>query len=675
MENKIAYNTKTYDEYLSTIVDIARRYYPDLFSSFNDASIGEWLMTVVSDVADTLMFNIDKNYQETSVDSANQRKSLLQLAVNNGVKVPGPKAAIVEVELSCDLPMNPSSDPASVDDISMADEHYAPVLKKGCLFTNGSATFELTEDVDFSKQFNSKGISDRKFKALRDSNGNITGYRYSKLAIASASQTKIFKKIINPSDVTPFMEILLQDNNVIGVDSIILKQGRQLSTDPSREEYFVDRESYEGKDGNPMKRFFEVENLIDQYRFGYEENDLSISEDGDMIYYNPVWETIDAVEVEEGVFEPVRIAMNGKWKRVKNKFVTEFTESGYLKITFGSGLLNQYGNIPTNASEFTQYMMSRMEANDYMGVLPEPNTTMFIRYRVGGGEISNIAEGSLNTISFLNAFVPGDCYNSNDDTYKSAVINSITVTNTSMSYGGKDAPSNEELRNIIKYHKAAQNRCVTLSDYTAKLYDLDPRYGTPFRFCTMEENNKVNIYTLGLRYDGRLTNLLSETVADNMKEYLSKFKMINDAVEIRSGKVINVSFVCDVFIDKTYDQGAVSKDIIETIRDYMDVRKHQMGEDIFIGDLEKVISQLDGVLNLIELRCYNNVGDDYSEDASSQEMIDPSLCTFDQTYYAENNGTQIDLKKSDKMLYAEANSMFEIKYPENGDIVVNVKTR
>ena len=261
--------------------------------------------------------------------------------------------------------------------------------------------------------------------------------------------------------------------------------------------------------------------------------------------------------------------------------------------------------------------------------------------------------------------IDGNCNDTNDARKKAAVRNSIEVTNPSQSYGGKDAPTNEEIRFMTKYISAAQNRCVTLSDYYARLMEMPAKYGLPFRVGVVEENNKVVIYSLGLDADGRLTSLLSERVAENMKEYLSNYRMINDFIEIRSGRIINLAFEVDIYVEKSYDKSEVSKRIIDLVREYMDIRKHQMGEDIFIGDLEKEISKLDGVQNLIELRCYNKVGNGYSDTQISQQLV----TNTDSTYPSD----EIDLRESDKTLFSEAGSMFEIRY--NNDITVGIKSR
>lgn len=249
---------------------------------------------------------------------------------------------------------------------------------------------------------------------------------------------------------------------------------------------------------------------------------------------------------------------------------------------------------------------------------------------------------------------------------------SITVTNTTPSYGGKDGPTIEELRYIIKYNASSQNRCVTLKDYHSRLNNLPSKYGTPFRFSVTEENNKIVIYTLGLDSNGQLSNFLSETVAENMREYLSHYKMLNDFIEIKSGKIINIAFKAKVYIDNNFDNVIVTKQIIDTINSYMDIRKHLMGEDIFIGDLQKEISKIDGVINLVSLKVYNKVGEGYSENTITQTLVGKHSCNNDEDEVILDN--EIDLTKSDYMLYSDANSMFEIKYM-NRDITVEVKSK
>ena len=473
------------------------------------------------------------------------------------------------------------------------------------------------------------------------------------------------------------MEVMINDSNVLGVDSIIVKDGTNINTDPQFNEFFIDEETYkDNNSGKPVDRFFEVDNLIDQYRFGY------VIEDGENGKYNPEWSEEEVAEIKDeqgAVIDTVvlRKIAKGKWKRLKNKFITEYTDDWKLKVIFGAGIRNEYGDIPQDAKKFTQYQMSRMLANDYMGVLPKSESTMYILYRIGGGEISNIAAGTLTNIISLNIEIEGNPEDSLCSEKIRDVRKSMAVTNTTPSYGGKNEPTTEEIRYMIKYNVSSQNRCVTLKDYISRISKIPAKFGCPFRHNAIEENNKIVIYTLGLDYEGHLTNFLSETVANNIKNYLSQYRMINDFVEIKSGKIINLAFRLTVYLDKSYDKSEVTKRIIDLVYDYMDIRKHLMGDDIFVGDLEKEISKLDGVINLVKMRIFNKVGEGYSTDRSTQQLVNVSDCDFEELDAYDRqiqNQNEINLEKSDYMLFSEADSMFEIKY-KNRDIEVIVKTR
>lgn len=671
-ENKLSYLNRNFDDYRQSIIDITRQYYPDVFENLNDASVGAWLIDILSDIGDNLNYHIDRNVQETYLDSSKEFTSIQNIARTNGLRIPYKKAALVEIELSCRLPLYQQGSEGDGD--MMADETYCPYVKRGTLFSNGTTTFELVHNIDFKEQFNEDGLSDRQIVPNRDSNGTIISYTYKKLAIASASQTRVMKKIVSSNEITPFMEVMINDSNVLGVDSIIVKDGTNINTDPQFNEFFIDEETYKDNSGKSVDRFFEVDNLIDQYRFGYE------IEDGENGKYNPEWseeEVADIKDKQGAVTVVLRKIAKGKWKRLKNKFITEYTDDWKLKVIFGAGIRNEYGDIPQDAKKFTQYQMSRMLANDYMGVLPKSESTMYILYRIGGGEISNIAAGTLTNIISLNIEIEGNPKDSLCSEKIRDVRKSMAVTNTTPSYGGKNEPTTEEIRYMIKYNVSSQNRCVTLKDYISRISKIPAKFGCPFRHNAIEENNKIVIYTLGLDYEGHLTNFLSETVANNIKNYLSQYRMINDFVEIKSGKIINLAFRLTVYLDKSYDKSEVTKRIIDLVYDYMDIRKHLMGDDIFVGDLEKEISKLDGVINLVKMRIFNKVGEGYSTDRSTQQLVNVSDCDFEELDAYDRqiqNQNEINLEKSDYMLFSEADSMFEIKY-KNRDIEVIVKTR
>lgn len=674
-EKKISYLNKTFNDYKKSLIEYSNKYYPDLTDNLDEGSIGSWLIDINASIADNLSYAIDCAYNETNLDSANEVSSIYNLARSNGLHIPGPKASLCEVEFTCVIPnMN-------INDSSKTPVPYwgiAPIIKKGTKVSGGGVKFELLEDCDFTKQFDEEGNSNRKITPKRNSNGLIEGYIVSKLAVVASGESKIYSKVLNANEITPFMEVLIPDTNVMSIESIIFKEGTDFKNTPSINEFMYHEEKTDKENsisGADVYRYFEVENLLEQYRWGAvtEENENSKYK-----YPQPIIYMYGYNDEENKKIIPTYSITRGEWKPLKQKFITEYTDNGYLKVIFGGANRNRTEGYANDfASSFTKGMISRIIDNDALGVLPPNGTTMFILYRKGGGATSNIAKGAITTIDYLN--VDNIKYFSSASEQKAAnnVRNSIKVINTTPSISGKDMPSVNEIKYMIKYNNSAQNRCITVKDYENRVMQIPAKYGCPFRVSAIEENNKIMLYLLGIDNKGNLSDVLPSQLVKNIINYLSIYKSINDFVEIKSGKVINLSFECDLFIDKNYNKSDVVNTVINTIKKYMDINKHYMGEDIFIGDLQKEISKVDGVINLVDLRVFNEFGNGYSSTISNQEPYINSMNYNTESEYNSNieeGRMQLDMKATDGVLYNNADSMFEIKYPEN-DIKIRIKTR
>lgn len=674
-ERKISYLNRTFEDYKDALVAFAKEYYPTLFDELDDSAIGTWLIEMVASICDNLSFHIDRVYSETCIDTATMKSSVYSIARTNGFKIPGPKGAMAEVEFSCDIPVSSvySNDSSTS---GMPNWFFAPIIKKGTKLSGKGQYFEVMDDIDFSEQFDSNGVSNRTVTPVRNANGNITKYVVTKRDVVVAGESKIYKQVINQKDVKPFMEFVIPSLNVMNVESIIFKDGIDYNVEPTMSEFMIDKEFVPAQNSvskSDTYRFFEVDSLLQQYRWG---DDISNFEDGNQDTAKAETYDFGYYNAEKDATIPSSHITKGKWKPLTQKFVTEYTDAGYLKVSFGSG--EQVGQDVDDscANDFSRYQISRMVRNNFLGKLPKGGWTMYILYRVGGGAASNLPAGTINTISYLNTDI-GRCLTSQDDRkLAAAVMNSIKVRNTIPSVSGKDAPTVDELKAMIKYNNAAQNRCVTVKDYVSRIENMPARYGCPFRVSAIEENNKVMVYLLGVDYLGKLSAVLPNTMVTNIQNYLSKYRSINDYVEIKSGRIINLSFEIDIFVDKNYNVGDVVKNVIRTVKDYMDINKHELGEDIYVGDIQKEVGKIDGVLNLIDMRVYNEIGDTYSQTQTTQETIGT---TYEDEggyeYIEESNRLQIDLEASDYVLNSDYDTMYEIKYPDVTDIKVRVKTR
>lgn len=670
-EKKISYLDRTFEDYRNSLYNYIKQYYPEIAETMDDASIGSWIIDIVAATSDNLSYHIDRVFNETHIDSASAKSSVYAMARNNGFKIPGPKPSVAEVELSCELPVYTSKNNKN-SSLGMPNYAYAPIFKKGTSFTNGTQIFELVDNVDFSEQFNADGYSDRKVVPNTDKNGNIVSYTVSKFPLVIAGESKIYQQVISASDITPFMEIVLPDKNILSVESILFKDDVSFSDKPSIGEFMNPNEfipAQKSPSNNDTYRYFEVNSLSEQYRWG---DDIDNTLEGNQNIPQPKTYTYGYYDNGENTIVPTKSVTKGAWVPLTQKFITEYTDNGYLKIIFGTG--EQHGQSVdfSKANDFSKNQITRMIRNNFLGKLPKQGWTMFVLYRVGGGLASNVPAKSINTILTLNCSINQYTFDKDEQKIIGAIKDSFKVTNTIPSVAGKDAPSVDEIKYMMKYNNSAQERCVTLKDYESRVMSMPQRYGCPFRVRAIEANNKIMLYLLDVNNNGQLEDAIPQQLAKNIENYLTMYRNINDFVEIKSGRIINVSFDVDLYIDKTYVTNDVVYNVINTIRDYMDVNKHQLGEDIYISDMEKEVSKVDGVLNLIDFRVYNEYGDGYSKVVTSQGGVYQN--PLDGNDMPETDRMEIDIESTDYILNSEPDEMFEIKYP-NKDIRIRVKTR
>ena len=665
MEKKINYLSRDFESIKNELINFSNKYYPELSNDFNDSSVGAWIVDLVSAVGDDLSYHTDRMFQETNINSSNLKSSALNNARANGVKIPGPKPSVCEVELTCTLPINDSN-------ISQPNWSCAPLIKFGSTVGNSQYSFELAEDVDFSEQFNKDGFSNRKFSPKRNNNGVITGYSITKNVIAFGGKSKIYKKIISDSELKPFMEIVLPEKDIMGVESILFKEIDDFNSEPESSEYFIDEEVFKVRNQSiNTYRYFEVNSLSDIYRFGTETNTNNIE------CYEDYTETVTSQGQSS---QKTTRYYKGKWKPLLQKFITEYTDNGYLKIIFGAATDIQ--ELPKNNQTYSDYYMSKIINNNMLGLLPKAGWTMYVLYRTHGGVETNVAQGAINNVINLNVTFPKwNSNTSNEVSNKNAIIKSISVYNPTTAIGGKDSPSTEEIKMLTKYAIPSQERCVTLKDYKYKVMQMLPKYGCPFRCNVVEDNNKISMSTLGIDAKGKLNGALPKILAENIIEYLSNYKSITDYVEIRSGKVFNLGIEVDVFIDKNYTTHDVVSNVINLIKKYFDINNHDIGDEIFIGDLEKEINSSDGVISIIDLRVYNLYGgSEYSShecplpERTMNNSCNQNVIPNTFTVQGGGNSKLLDINATDKVLYNDYDSMFEIKNPET-DISVRVKLK
>lgn len=594
-QTKLDYNKRTFLEIKAGLENYIKKYYPDSFRDFTENDLGILFIELMAGSSEILSFNTDRAFQETQLDNAQQRKSILNIAKNLGVKIPNKRASVTMVDFSVKVPAKGDT---------FATE-YLPIIKAGTQVTGGGKVFELLEDVDFSSNVSNNGVANRIIIPNLDASELVQNYTITKREVVYNGSTKIFSRTIRVNDFKPFFEIVLPDTNVIEIDSIINLNGTNNPT-PSMDSFYDDD-----------LRFFEVDYLLQDRIFLPNSN----------------------VPLNQG-----SVLIPAKWKKIKKKFIKEFTDKSFCKITFGggNGQIDLFQTVMANNGVYNG--LDGYLQNTALGEIPSIDTQVFIKYRVGGGSSSNLGTNVLTSVGNVNLYVNGP-----DSKINQQVTRSLAVNNPIPALGGAEAPSLEDLRYMISYNYAAQDRCITLNDYMVRVFQMPGKFGGVFKNNIYKSENKVIIKILGINTDGTLNNTSNNILKENLAEYLSQFRSMNDYVEVADGQIFNLSTTFTLFIDEHIPSNQIALSAINTIINYFNIQNSSMNEDISLSQLIENVNNVKGVINIIDYKFFNLVGNGYS------------LNEINQPYVDDNTR---EIKLINNTLYSSLDSMFEFKNPE-----------
>ena len=602
-EKRISYTVRDFAAIRQELIDYTRQYYPELIDNFNDASIFSVLMDLNAAVTDNLHYHIDRSIQETVLEFAKQRSSIYNIARTYGLKIPGNRPSIAVCDISINVPVfgdRPNPD-------------YMGVLKAGSQFVGAGQTFENPNDINFSSAFSSSGIANQKVIPILDASNNVQSYNIIKREVLVNGITKVFKKVITSADATPFLSLYLPERNVVNVLSIIQKDGITYNNIPAYQEFL-----------SPVGKWYEVQALA--------EDTVFIPEPG---------KTTDQSNIKVG-----------KYIRTSNRFITEFTPENFLKLTFGGGNTSADDQLAAFAQTGVPLRINDYQNNLSLGYIPTPNTTLFIQYRVGGGLESNVGVNVINTVGNVLFDVNGASVE-----IANAVRNSIQCTNVTAAIGGANPPSVEEVRNLVTFNFSSQNRAVTIGDYYSLIQKMPGQFGIPAKVGIIENNNKINVVLLTQDTNGKMTQNVPTVLKDNVATYLSNYRMMNDYISVTTGKVIDLAFEIYISIAKNTNQNSIISDVITKVNDYMLPQAREFGQNVLISEIKSIVQNIEGVVNISDVKVFGRVGGKYSSSQTAQKYED---------------STTKQIKLIDDIIYAEPTEFYQIRY-SNTDIGVRVK--
>jgi hypothetical protein len=535
---------------------------------------------------------------------AQQRSSVYNIARTYGLKIPGYRPSISMVDFSITVPAYGDKE----------DARYLGILRGGSQVVGGGQTFENPYDIDFASPYDANGFPNRIKIPNFDSNNRLINYTITKRETVVNGITKVFKQIINPNDVVPFYEIFLPERNVLGITSVIQKDGTNYQATPTYGEFI----------SSPNK-WYEVDALAES-----------------KVFIEDPTKPADSTGIKVG-----------KWLETENRFISEYTPEGFLKMTFGGATTTANEQLIQFAQTGVPMRIQDYQNNIGLGLTVKPNTTLFIQYRIGGGTSSNIGVNAINQLGTVNFSVNGPSDNINQ-----TVINSLNVNNVTAAIGGANQPTTEEVRNMVSFNFASQKRAVTINDYQSLIDIMPGKFGAPAKVSITEQDNKVLVKMLAFNANGQLTEIVSNTLKTNIATYLSNYRMINDYVQISNAQVIDLAFDLSVVFDSVQNQGQVITEIVNQISQYMSPTTRGLGQNLNVSDIRRIIQDVSGVIALSDIKIYNKTGGEYSSSQTSQRYSDAAT-------------KQIEI--IDDTIFAEPSQIYQVRFP-NKDIMISAKS-
>ena len=425
--------------------------------------------------------------------------------------------------------------------------------------------------------------------------------------------SKVCKRVITPNDVKPVFELFLPEKNVLGITSVLLKSGTEYTNIPSTAEFL-----------GVENKWYEVDSLAE---------DRVFIEDPTKVSDQP------GIKV-------------GRYIQTQNRFISEYTSEGFKKMTFGGGTNTAQDALDQFTTVGATIDLQRYSNNFSLGSALIPNSTLFVQYRVGGGLATNLGTNVINQVGTVNFFVNGPSESTN-----SSVVNSLRCNNVTAAIGGAGTPSLEEIRNYVSFNFSAQKRAVTVQDYESIIRNMPSEFGAPAKVSITENNNKILIQLLSYDTSGKLTSIVSDTLRQNVANYLSNYRMMNDYISILTADVIDLSIDVQIVLDSAQNSGQVISDVVDRISTYLNPQTRELGQNVYLSEIRSIVQNQNGVLTVAGLNVYNNVGGQYSSSETSMEY---------------SNLETKEIAPVDDTIFAQPSQVYQIRYP-NKDIRVSVK--
>tara|TARA_R110000824_G_scaffold207590_2_gene393076 strand:+ start:1656 stop:3452 length:1797 start_codon:yes stop_codon:yes gene_type:complete len=591
----VKYTSRDFETIRNDLVDYAKRYYPDTFKDFSEASFGSLMLDTVAYVGDMLSFYVDYQANESFLDTATERDNIIRIAKEHGYKYQGAATTVGEVTFYALIPANTSG--------LGPDSRYFPILKKNSTVSGGGAsTYILTEDVRF------------------DNPGNYV----------VASRT-------DPTTGLPTQYAVKAKGSVVsgifGTEDITIGNFEKFRKVPINVSHVAEILQVLDADGN---EYFEVEYLTH-----------------DVVYKSVPNRDANTRDNTPSLLRPFSVPRRFTVERGNGATFLQFGQGSDSEISSptvaepSTVILKRHAKSYVTDSAFDP---SDLMGTDKLGVGPA-NTTLRVFYRRNSGIDSNAAVSAVNLVS--NAIVEFNDPSLQNTPTARDVIGSLECSNEEPINGSVSTPTLEDIRRETLNFFPTQNRAVTASDYEALAYAMPAELGALKRCRVVRDQDSLkrnlNMYVLAENTTGRLATANS-ALKQNLKEWLNRYRMVNDTIDILDAKVVNIGIEFTVLSDVSVNKYDVLSACTERLRADL-AREMYLGERFYLTEVYKTLNRVPGVADALSAKIVNKSGGKYAQTGLS---IDNFMST------------------DGRYLSCPDNVAFEIKYPKT-DIQGTVK--
>ena len=600
LNRNITYTNKDFNTFRNALIDYSKTYFPNTYNDFSSDSTGMLFIEMASYVGDVLSFYLDNQIQETFIQYARQEKNLFDLAYMLGYKPKVTTAATVDIAFYQQLPAKTQAVPGGGTEY-VPDFDYTLKIP---------SNFQITSNENSNIKFITEDVCDFSISSSQDP---------TEISIYSLSGT-------NP-------------------DRFLLKKTRKAisGTINTTTATFTSPSKYPVVDINASN----IINVLDC--FDSENNEwyevLNLAQD-----------TVFTTKINASYTDPNAVQDDApnllNLKQVQRRFTTRFLNSTQLQLGFGAGtvtdndenLVPNPDNVGTGLSFSkdkltTAYSPLNFMFTDTYGIAPS-NTTLTIRYLTGGGLESNVASGTLT--NFPTTGIVFTNPNISDSSLANTIFSSVAVNNILAADGGQGADTIEEIRQNALGNFQNQLRTVTQQDYLIRALSMPANIGTIAKAYI--QPTKVAEYQLGelptildmyvLSYNSlKQLRTASSTLKQNLKTYLSEYRMINDSIKIKDAYIINITCNFDIIVLPNFNNNDVILRCIESLTDYFTIDNWNINQPILLKDISILLDKVEGVQTVTNVEIKNIAGaskgySDYSYDtlaATDKGVIYPSV--------------------------------------------------